>query len=100
MVVMVGIDVHKDTHCAVAVDQVGVQLGGAGVNIASAQVGRDKQGGQALMAVTVDEAVPADVLDLLLADEVVGQLDTATAADVMDMIITASRERSLTVLYP
>jgi putative ABC transport system ATP-binding protein len=37
--------------------------------------------------------------DLLLADEVVGQLDTATAADVMDMIITASRERSLTVLY-
>jgi putative ABC transport system ATP-binding protein len=37
--------------------------------------------------------------DLLLADEVVGQLDTATAADVMDMIFTASRERNLTVLY-
>ena len=37
--------------------------------------------------------------DLLLADEVVGQLDTATAADVMDKIMTASRERSLTVLY-
>lgn len=29
MVVMVGIDVHKDTHCAVAVDQVGAQLGAA-----------------------------------------------------------------------
>lgn len=29
MVVMVGIDVHKDTHCAVAVDQVGVPLGAA-----------------------------------------------------------------------
>jgi transposase len=29
MVVMVGIDVHKDTHCAVAVDQVGRQLGAA-----------------------------------------------------------------------
>jgi hypothetical protein len=27
MVVMVGIDVHKDTHCAVAVDEVGKQLG-------------------------------------------------------------------------
>jgi transposase len=29
MVVMVGIDVHKDTHCAAAVDQVGRQLGAA-----------------------------------------------------------------------
>ena len=37
--------------------------------------------------------------DLLLADEVVGQLDSTTAADVMEMIFTASRERSLTVLY-
>jgi len=37
--------------------------------------------------------------DLLLADEVVGQLDSATAADVMEMIFEASRERNLTVLY-
>ena len=37
--------------------------------------------------------------DLLLADEVVGQLDSTTAADVMEMIFTASRERDLTVLY-
>jgi putative ABC transport system ATP-binding protein len=37
--------------------------------------------------------------DLLLADEVVGQLDTATAADVMEMIFAASRDRRLTVLY-
>jgi len=29
MVVMVGVDVHKDTHCAVAVDEVGRQLGSA-----------------------------------------------------------------------
>jgi transposase len=29
MVVMVGIDVHKDTHCAVAVDEVGRQVGRA-----------------------------------------------------------------------
>jgi putative ABC transport system ATP-binding protein len=37
--------------------------------------------------------------DLLLADEVVGQLDSHTAADVMEMIFKASRDRSLTVLY-
>jgi predicted ABC-type transport system involved in lysophospholipase L1 biosynthesis ATPase subunit len=37
--------------------------------------------------------------ELLLADEVVGQLDSATAADVMEMIFTASRDRNLTVLY-
>jgi transposase len=29
MVVMVGVDVHKDTHCAVAVDQTGRQIGKA-----------------------------------------------------------------------
>ena len=37
--------------------------------------------------------------DLLLADEVVGQLDSTTAADVMEMIFEASRDRNLTVLY-
>ena len=37
--------------------------------------------------------------DLLLADEVVGQLDSTTAADVMEMIFSTSRERNLTVLY-
>ena len=37
--------------------------------------------------------------DLLLADEVVGQLDSVTATDVMEMIFTASQERNLTVLY-
>lgn len=37
--------------------------------------------------------------DLLLADEVVGQLDSMTAADVMGMIFEASRQRNLTVLY-
>jgi len=37
--------------------------------------------------------------DLLLADEVVGQLDSTTAADVMEMIFKASRDRNLTVLY-
>ncbi len=37
--------------------------------------------------------------DLLLADEVVGQLDSVTAAEVLKLIFTASRERGLTVLY-
>jgi putative ABC transport system ATP-binding protein len=37
--------------------------------------------------------------DLLLADEVVGQLDSHTAADVMEMIFKACRDRNLTVLY-
>ncbi len=37
--------------------------------------------------------------DLLLADEVVGQLDSTTAAGVMEMIFTASRERNVTALY-
>ena len=37
--------------------------------------------------------------DLLLADEVTGQLDAATADEVMDIISAASRERGLTVLF-
>jgi D-3-phosphoglycerate dehydrogenase len=45
------------------VGRVGAALGEAGVNIAGAQVSRTSQGGDALMALTVDSAVPADVLD-------------------------------------
>jgi putative ABC transport system ATP-binding protein len=37
--------------------------------------------------------------DLLLADEITGQLDAETADDVMDVIFTARRERGLTVLF-
>jgi putative ABC transport system ATP-binding protein len=37
--------------------------------------------------------------DLLLADEVVGQLDSATAAHVTELVFAASRERHLAVLY-
>jgi len=37
--------------------------------------------------------------DLLLADEVVGQLDRTTAGEVLELIFTASRERGLTVFY-
>jgi D-3-phosphoglycerate dehydrogenase len=45
------------------VGRVGAALGEAGVNIAGAQVSRTSQGGDALMALTVDSAVPAEVLD-------------------------------------
>jgi D-3-phosphoglycerate dehydrogenase len=45
------------------IGRVGTLLGENGVNIASMQVGRRKQGGEALMALTVDAGIPAGVLD-------------------------------------
>lgn len=47
---------------------VGARLGDAGVNIAGAQVARQEEGGHALMALTVDSAVPHDVLESLAAE--------------------------------
>lgn len=44
------------------VGRIGAALGAAGVNIAGAQVSRTRQGGDALMALGVDSAVPADLL--------------------------------------
>ncbi|GAA2418328.1 phosphoglycerate dehydrogenase [Actinomadura vinacea] len=44
---------------------VGRLLGDAGVNIASMQVGRDTKGGRALIALTVDSAIPAQLLDVI-----------------------------------
>ena len=44
------------------VGTVGRLLGEAGINIAGMQVARDRQGGQALVALTVDTAIPAGVL--------------------------------------
>ncbi|GAA4726810.1 phosphoglycerate dehydrogenase [Nocardioides endophyticus] len=44
------------------VGTVGVILGDAGVNIAGMQVARDSIGGQALVALSVDTAIPGDVL--------------------------------------
>ena len=45
------------------VGTVGGILGEAAVNIAGMQVSRDEKGGQALVALSVDSAVPAEVLD-------------------------------------
>jgi D-3-phosphoglycerate dehydrogenase len=45
------------------VGTVGQILGDAGVNIAGMQVSRDGKGGKALVALSVDSAVPADVLE-------------------------------------
>ena len=42
---------------------VGTILGSAGVNIASMEVGRKEAGGTALMGLTLDSPIPADVLD-------------------------------------
>jgi D-3-phosphoglycerate dehydrogenase len=50
--------------------RVGTALGNAGVNIISAAVGRRPEGdsdGEAVMIVTADSKVPADVLAMLLA---------------------------------
>ena len=44
------------------VGSVGSVLGKAGVNIAGMQVARDEEGGEALMAITVDSSISADVL--------------------------------------
>jgi D-3-phosphoglycerate dehydrogenase / 2-oxoglutarate reductase len=42
---------------------VGTGFGEAGVNIAAAQVGRSAAGGEAIMALSLDEAVPREVLE-------------------------------------
>jgi D-3-phosphoglycerate dehydrogenase / 2-oxoglutarate reductase len=47
------------------VGTVGVIIGDAGINIAGMQVARDTKGGQALVALSVDTAIPADVLSEL-----------------------------------
>jgi D-3-phosphoglycerate dehydrogenase / 2-oxoglutarate reductase len=49
------------------VGTVGRILGDAGVNIAGMQVSRDSRGGHAMVAMTVDQAIPADVMDEIVA---------------------------------
>jgi D-3-phosphoglycerate dehydrogenase / 2-oxoglutarate reductase len=47
------------------VGTVGVILGDAGVNIGGMQVARDTEGGHALVALSVDSVIPADVLEAI-----------------------------------
>ena len=58
---------------------------------------RQLSGGEA-QRVAVAVAL-ANEPELLVADEVVGQLDSATAAQVTGLIFAASRDRGLAVLY-
>jgi D-3-phosphoglycerate dehydrogenase len=44
---------------------VGNSLGKLKINIADMQVGRTQEGGQALMALTVDSAIPNDVIKVI-----------------------------------
>jgi D-3-phosphoglycerate dehydrogenase len=50
------------------IGKVGSLLGGAAINIASMQVGRREAGGEALMTLTVDSAIPAEVMDRIVAE--------------------------------
>ncbi len=47
------------------IGRVGTLLGGADVNIANMAVSRDRQGGKALMALSVDSRPPAELVDRL-----------------------------------
>jgi D-3-phosphoglycerate dehydrogenase len=50
------------------IGQVGTMLGEAGVNIATMAVSRNRTGGNALMALTVDTPLPAELVEALHAD--------------------------------
>ena len=59
------------------VGTLGALLGNAGVNIGAMQVSRDVEGGRAIVVLTVDQAVPAGVLD-----DVVREIGAASGRDV------------------
>ncbi len=50
------------------IGRVGTLLGEAGVNIATMAVSRNRAGGNALMALTVDTPLPAELVERLLAE--------------------------------
>ncbi len=70
------VDLNPTTHMAFlryedrpgVVGVVGGILGAAGVNIAGMQVARDSKGGHALVALTVDTAIPADVMAAMVEE--------------------------------
>ena len=57
-----------------------LRLGDASVNIAGMQVSRDAKGGSALVALSVDSAIPADTLH-----EIEGAID-ATAVRAVSLV--------------
>ncbi len=69
------VDVEPSEHMAFfryedrpgVIGAVGTGFGEAGVNIASAQVGRRAVGGEAIMALSLDDAVPREVLADIVA---------------------------------
>jgi D-3-phosphoglycerate dehydrogenase len=63
------------------VGTLGTLLGDAGVNIAGMQVARDAQGGQALIALSVDSAIPAETLAKVEAEI---KAESVRAADLSD----------------
>lgn len=63
------------------VGRIGTELGAAGVNIAAMQVGRREVGGDALMALAVDSAVPSAVVDDIASS--IGAVD-ARALDLAE----------------
>ncbi|GIH92460.1 phosphoglycerate dehydrogenase [Planobispora siamensis] len=60
---------------------VGRILGDHGINIASMQVSRDTKGGKALIALTVDTAIPAEVVDQITSE--IGA-DSGRSADLAE----------------
>ncbi|GII00648.1 phosphoglycerate dehydrogenase [Planobispora takensis] len=60
---------------------VGRILGDHGINIASMQVSRDTKGGKALIALTVDTAIPAEVVDQIASE--IGA-DSGRSADLAE----------------
>lgn len=62
-----------------AIGRVGTRLGAKDVNIATMQVGRSNAGGDAIMMLTVDKSVPADILNELTELE---EIKTVTEIDL------------------
>jgi D-3-phosphoglycerate dehydrogenase len=85
----VELEVAMSTHMAFfryadrpgVIGVVGQVLGDAGINIAGMQVGRDERGGDAVVALTVDSAIPAGVLTEI--GEKIGA-ETARVVDLSD----------------
>ena len=59
---------------------MGTLLGDHDVNIATMDVGRKAEGGDALMCLTVDTEVPAEVLDRVAREIEAHQIRTVTLA--------------------